>query len=57
MSERQLRFGLKSHSRLVDLIEARDGEAAEAHWKLHMIAAGEVWLSRVGRDTPVELLD
>ena len=57
MSEKQTRFGLKSHSRLVDLIEAKDGEAAEAHWKRHMVAAGEVWLSRVGHDTPVELLD
>lgn len=57
MSEKQMRFGLKSHSRLVDLIEARDGEAAEIHWKRHMVAAGEVWLSRVGHDTPVELLD
>lgn len=57
MSEKQLRFGLKSHSRLVDLIEAKDGDAAEAHWKRHMVAAGEVWLEQVGRDTTVELLD
>lgn len=56
MSEKQLRFGLKSHSRLVDLIEARDGDGAEAHWKRHMIAAGEVWLAQAGRDTVVELL-
>jgi DNA-binding FadR family transcriptional regulator len=56
MSAKQLRFGLKSHSRLVDLIEAKDGAEAEAHWKRHMIAAGEVWLAEVGRDTTVELL-
>jgi DNA-binding FadR family transcriptional regulator len=56
-SERQLRFGLKSHTRLVDLIEAKDGDAAEAHWKKHMVAAGEVWLAQVGRNTAVDLLD
>jgi DNA-binding FadR family transcriptional regulator len=57
LSEKQLRFGLKSHSRLVDLIEAKDGDAAEEHWKRHMVAAGEVWLEQIGRDTSVELLD
>lgn len=56
MSEKQLRFGLKSHSRLVDLIEAKDGAEAEAHWKRHMMAAGEVWLAEIGRETTVELL-
>jgi DNA-binding FadR family transcriptional regulator len=56
-SQRQLRFGLKSHSRLVDLIEAKDGAAAEAHWKAHMIAAGRVWLDQVGRESVVDLLD
>lgn len=52
-----MRFGLKSHTRLVDLIEAKDGDAAEAHWKKHMVAAGEVWLAQVGRNTAVDLLD
>lgn len=47
-SQKQLRFGLKSHSRLVDLIEAKDGDGAEAHWKEHMVAAGRVWLLQVG---------
>ncbi|WP_260583676.1 FCD domain-containing protein [Sphingopyxis sp. PET50] len=37
-SMKQLRFGLKSHSKLVDLIEAKDGAGAEAHWKSHMVA-------------------
>src|SRR3546814_3972995 len=35
-SMRQLRYGLKSHSKLADLIEAKDGPGAEAHWKEHM---------------------
>lgn len=56
-SVRQTRFGLKSHSKLVDLIEAKDGPGAEAHWKAHMIAAGKVWLAQVGPDSVVELLD
>ena len=55
-SARQTRFGLKSHSKLVDLIEARDGAGAEAHWKAHMVAAGKVWLEQVGPDSVVELL-
>ncbi len=57
MSIKQLRFGLKSHTRLVDLIEAMDGAAAEAHWKDHMIAAGRVWLAQVGPNSLVDLLD
>lgn len=56
-SQRQLRFGLKSHARLVDLIEAKDGSAAEAHWKEHMIAAGRVWLEQVGPNSVMDLLD
>jgi DNA-binding FadR family transcriptional regulator len=56
-SQKQLRFGLKSHSKLVDLIEAKDGDAAEAHWKEHMEAAGRVWLSQVGPASLVDLLD
>lgn len=55
-SKRQLRYGLKSHSKLVDLIEAENGPEAEAHWKAHMIAAGRVWLARVGPNSIVELL-
>jgi DNA-binding GntR family transcriptional regulator len=42
---------------LVDLIEAKDGDAAEAHWKEHMEAAGRVWLSQVGPASLVDLLD
>ncbi|NLR72822.1 FadR family transcriptional regulator [Novosphingobium sp. ERN07] len=55
-SKRRLRFGLKSHTKLVDLIEAEDGPGAEAHWKEHMIAAGKVWLAQIGPDSVVELL-
>lgn len=56
-SQKQLRYGLKSHSRLVDLIEAKDGIGAEAHWKNHMIEAGKVWLAQIGPNSVVDLLD
>jgi DNA-binding FadR family transcriptional regulator len=56
-SMRQLRYGLKSHSKLVDLIEAKDAEGAERHWKAHMIAAGKVWLAQVGPNSVVDLID
>jgi DNA-binding FadR family transcriptional regulator len=55
-SQRQLRFGLKSHAKLVDLIEAKDGAGAEAHWKAHMIAAGKIWLAQLGPNTVFDLL-
>lgn len=56
-SEKQLRFGFKSHSKLVDLIEAKDGPGAEAHWRAHMIAAGKVWMAQIGSDAIVDLID
>ncbi len=56
-SERQLRFGFKSHAKLVDLIEAKDGPGAEAHWRNHMIAAGKVWMAQIGSDAIVDLID
>src|SRR3546814_13992855 len=56
-SMRQLRYGLKSHSKLADLIEAKDGPGAEAHWKEHMIAAGKVWMEKVGPNSLVDLID
>lgn len=57
ISLKQLRFGLKSHTKLVDLIEARDGLGAEEHWKAHMVAAGKVWLAQVGPNSVVDLID
>lgn len=57
ISLKQLRFGLKSHTKLVDLIEARDGAGAEEHWKAHMVAAGKVWLAQVGPNAVVDLID
>jgi DNA-binding FadR family transcriptional regulator len=49
-----LRYGLRSHGKLADLIEAGDAAAAEAHWKVHVAKAGRVWLKSVG---PTEVID
>ena len=54
--EKRLRVGFKSHAKLVDLIEAKDGAGAETHWRAHMIAAGKVWLDMVGASSLVDLL-
>jgi DNA-binding FadR family transcriptional regulator len=53
----QLRKGLKSHRKLVELIEAGDGDGAEAHWRLHMVNAGKVWLSDLGARRVIEILE
>ncbi len=55
--QRQRNYGLKSCVKLVDLIEAKDGDEAEAHWKRHMVAAGQVWLEQVGPEMLVDLLN
>jgi len=54
--ERRTRFGMRSQHKLVDLIEAGDGVAAEAHWREHMIAASKTWLDRVGPNSLVDLI-
>lgn len=55
--DRQMRFGLRSHAKLIDLIEAGDGDGAERHWRNHMRAAAVYWLARVAPASVVELLD
>ena len=55
-TEKDLRYGFRSHQKLVDLIEARNGQGAEEHWRSHMILAGKVWLRRVGPNSVVDLL-
>lgn len=55
--DRRMRFGLRSHAKLIDLIEKGDGEGAEKHWLNHMRAAGTYWLAQVAPTSVVELLD
>jgi DNA-binding FadR family transcriptional regulator len=50
------RRGVRSQQRLADLIEAGDAEAAEAHWRTHMVVVGKVLLGQQAK-TVVDLLD
>ena len=50
------RRGLRSQERLLDLIEAANGAAAEEHWRSHMQVVGRVMLGQ-GASTVVDLLD
>jgi GntR family transcriptional regulator, transcriptional repressor for pyruvate dehydrogenase complex len=49
------RRGLRSQRRLLELIEAGDASAAEAHWRAHMAVVGRVMLGQQA-STVVELL-
>ncbi len=55
--EKQRAFGLKSQERLIDLIDAKDGAEAEAHWKRHMAAAGNYWLEGIRGASVIDLLE
>jgi DNA-binding FadR family transcriptional regulator len=50
-----LRYGLRSHAKLADLIEAGNADDAEAHWRVHVMKAGRVWLKSVGATEVVDL--
>lgn len=54
---RDLKYGLASHRKLVDLIEAGDGRGAEAHWITHMENAGRVWLKGAGSRGVIDIID
>ncbi|HEY5014133.1 MAG TPA: FCD domain-containing protein [Acidimicrobiia bacterium] len=49
------RRGMRSQERLLDLIEAGEGAAAEEHWRSHMQIVGRVMLGH-GASTVVDLL-
>jgi GntR family transcriptional repressor for pyruvate dehydrogenase complex len=49
------RRGIRSQQRLLDLLEAGDGEAAEEHWRSHMQVVGRVMLGQEA-STVVDLL-
>jgi DNA-binding FadR family transcriptional regulator len=50
------RRGVRSQQRLVDLVEAGEADAAEAHWRTHMTVVGRVALGQQAR-TVVDLMD
>jgi DNA-binding GntR family transcriptional regulator len=49
------RRGIRSQERLLDLVEAGDGAAAEEHWRAHMQVVGRVMLGQES-STVVDLL-
>jgi DNA-binding FadR family transcriptional regulator len=50
-----LRYGLRSHAKLADLIEAGEPEMAENHWTVHVEKAGRIWLKSVGATDVIDL--
>ena len=48
---------IRSHEKLVDLIEASDADGAEQHWHKHMSFIARNMLNAVGRKTVVDLFD
>lgn len=56
-SLKRTRSGMRSFGKLIDLLEAGDADAAEAHWRLHMKNANETWLRGYDRTTIVDVLD
>jgi DNA-binding FadR family transcriptional regulator len=57
LTREQLSNAVTSHSRLVDLIETKDGSAAEQHWRQHMVATARIWLEQAGSNKVMNLLD
>jgi len=57
--ERQTAFELafRSHERLTKYIEQGDGAGAEAHWIIHMKAAGSMWPGGVENTSVIDVLD
>ena len=50
------RRGIRSQQRLLDLLEAGEGAAAEEHWRAHMQVVGRVMLGQQA-STVVDLID
>ncbi|MEZ0351912.1 FadR/GntR family transcriptional regulator [Mycobacterium sp. pR1184] len=48
---------LKSYKRLADLVEARKGDAAEAHWRRHMQVAGAAMLKGYEKTKVRDIID
>lgn len=47
--------GVRSFQKLISLIEAGDGERAEAHWRLHVENANKSWLEGVSPDAVIDV--
>lgn len=55
--DRAFRHGVRAHRRLVELIEARDAEAAGALWLKHLVEANRYLLELPDATTVVDLLE
>jgi DNA-binding FadR family transcriptional regulator len=53
---KRVQIGYRSQEKLIELIEARDGAAAEAHWVRHMKNAGDVWLQGISKTSVIDIL-
>lgn len=51
------RASMKSLGKLVDLIAAKDGAGAEAHWRSHVEAGNDLWVSGYDQTTIVDVLE
>lgn len=49
--------GIGSFRKLVDLIEAGEGEKAEAHWRLHIVNANKAWLPDGYQNLVIDMLE
>jgi DNA-binding FadR family transcriptional regulator len=57
-TQEEFRKTIRSYRKLVGLIEARDGEGAEKHWKTHMDVAGQSILGHgLGAKSVVDLFN
>lgn len=53
----QIRYGIKSHERLADLISEGNAAAAQQHWERHMINAGKFWLDDFAQTAVIDILE
>lgn len=52
-----VQIGYRSQEKLIELIAARKGAAAEAHWVRHMEAAAASWLKDISKTSVIDILD
>ena len=57
LRNQRVRWGLKSHQRLINLIRAGEGSNAERHWRLHMLGARDFWLVGIAARAVIDGMD
>ena len=55
--KKMVQIGYRSQEKLIELIAARKGQAAEAHWVRHMEAAAPSWLKGISGTSVIDILD